>query len=201
MDSGLSPNLRNIYLFSSFIRTRTTINYEINTHYENYCNEVEWKLRKTTGLYSKQRNAGKSRLNESTLFNRIHKHSIGGFGADTLTFWGGGAVGFSKGWIEVSDSLCIAASVCYEKFLHSFCKRVGSNLLFFIYSNYFQKESTLFEKPVPFSMNTALYPRKELTLWVDSQKGRLGRYYGDFSSNYFEYWLMDADIFANQSVC
>jgi hypothetical protein len=30
-------------------------------------------------LYSKRRNAGKSRLNESTLFNSIHKHSFGGF--------------------------------------------------------------------------------------------------------------------------
>ncbi len=33
-------------------------------------------------LYSKQRNVGKSRLNELTLF----KHSFGGLGADTLTF-------------------------------------------------------------------------------------------------------------------
>jgi hypothetical protein len=37
-------------------------------------------------LYSKQRNAKKSRLNVSTLFNRIHKHSFGGLGADTMTF-------------------------------------------------------------------------------------------------------------------
>ncbi len=61
-------------------------------------------------LYSKQRNAGKSRLSESTLFNSIHKHSFGGLGVDTLTFCestpfsghvgGGGmgrAVGFFKG--------------------------------------------------------------------------------------------------------
>jgi hypothetical protein len=37
-------------------------------------------------LYSKQRNAGKSWLKESTLFSRIHKHSFGVLGADTLTF-------------------------------------------------------------------------------------------------------------------
>jgi hypothetical protein len=36
--------------------------------------------------YSKQRNALKSRINESTLCNRIHKHSFEGLGADTLTF-------------------------------------------------------------------------------------------------------------------
>ncbi len=47
-------------------------------------------------------------------------------------------------------------------------------------SNYFHKESTLFEKSIPFFTNTALDPRKELTLWVDSQKVRLGKYYGDF---------------------
>jgi hypothetical protein len=35
-------------------------------------------------LYSKQRNAGKSQFNESTLFNGIDKHSFEGFGADTL---------------------------------------------------------------------------------------------------------------------
>ncbi len=44
-------------------------------------------------------------------------------------------------------------------------------------------------------MNTALYPRKELTLWVDSQKGRLGSYYRDFSPNYFEYKLRWVCIF------
>jgi hypothetical protein len=38
-------------------------------------------------------------------------------------------------------------------------------------------------------MNTALYPRTESTPWVDSQKGRLGRHYRDFSPNYFEYKL------------
>jgi hypothetical protein len=37
-------------------------------------------------LYSKQRNAGQSQLNESTLFNHVHKHSFGGLEADTLTF-------------------------------------------------------------------------------------------------------------------
>jgi hypothetical protein len=30
-------------------------------------------------------------------------------------------------------------------------------------SNYFHKEWTFFEKPIPFFMNTALYPRKEST--------------------------------------
>ncbi len=51
-------------------------------------------------------------------------------------------------------------------------------------SNYFHKE-----KNPPFFMNSALYPRKELTLWVNSLKGRLSRYYRDFSPNYFEYRL------------
>ncbi len=37
-------------------------------------------------MYSKQRNAGNSRLNESTLFKRIYKHSFEGLGADTRTF-------------------------------------------------------------------------------------------------------------------
>jgi hypothetical protein len=36
-------------------------------------------------LYSKQRNAGGVDSNESTLFNRIHKHSFEGLRADTLT--------------------------------------------------------------------------------------------------------------------
>ncbi len=43
-------------------------------------------IRVDLSLYSKQRNAGKIRLNESTLLNRIHKNSFGGLGADTLTF-------------------------------------------------------------------------------------------------------------------
>ncbi len=38
-------------------------------------------------------------------------------------------------------------------------------------------------------MNTALYPWNESTLWVDSQKCRLGSYYGGFFPNYCEYKL------------
>ncbi len=60
--------------------------------------------------------------------------------------------------------------------------------------NYFHKKSRLFmenpQKPLPFFMNTALYPWNESALWVDLQKGRLGRLQrGDFSPNYFEYRL------------
>jgi hypothetical protein len=40
----------------------------------------------TPSLYLKQRIATKSRLNESTLFTCVHKHSFGGLGVDTLTF-------------------------------------------------------------------------------------------------------------------
>jgi hypothetical protein len=36
-------------------------------------------------LFSKQRNAGKSRLIQLTLFNYVRKHIFGGLGADTLT--------------------------------------------------------------------------------------------------------------------
>ncbi len=55
---------------------------------------------------------------------------------------------------------------------------------FLFCSNNFHKE-----KNPPFFMNTALYPRKESTLWVNSLKGQLDRYYRDFSPNYFEYRL------------
>jgi hypothetical protein len=34
-------------------------------------------------------------------------------------------------------------------------------------------------------MNTAMYLWNESTLGVNSQKDRLGRYYGDFSPNYY----------------
>jgi hypothetical protein len=34
----------------------------------------------------KQRNAGKSRINQLTLFYRIHEHSFVRLGTDTLTF-------------------------------------------------------------------------------------------------------------------
>jgi hypothetical protein len=40
-------------------------------------------------------------------------------------------------------------------------------------------------------MNTSLYVSIE---GVDSQKGRLGRYYGDFSHNYIEYRLKSSNI-------
>jgi hypothetical protein len=103
---------------------------------------------------------------ESTLFNSIHKHSFGGLGADTLY---ASRLPFLESW-GVYPPL--------------------------VRSNYFQKESTLFERSVPLFMNIALYPRKELTVWVDSQKGRLGRYYyyGNFSHNYFEYLLRGFDF-------
>jgi hypothetical protein len=55
-------------------------------------------------LYSKQRNAGKSQLNESTLFCLIHKHRFGGLGGRYTNFMRvdpfsggvGGVLAFSK---------------------------------------------------------------------------------------------------------
>jgi hypothetical protein len=70
-------------------------------------------------LYSKWKNAGKSRLTQSIFLNRIHKHSFRALGADTLTFLrvdsvsgevGWGAVGFLKGYIEVTRFLCTAVT-------------------------------------------------------------------------------------------
>jgi hypothetical protein len=103
--------------------------------------------------------------------------------------WGGGGLSvFFKDWIEVPDFLCIAASVCYEKNFTLIMQKSRVYTPLF-HSNYFQKESTLFEKTRPIFVNTALYPRKELTLWVDLQKCRFGRNYRDFSPNYFDYRL------------
>ncbi len=131
----------------------------------------------------------------------FHKYSFGGLGADTLTFCertpfsgqvggggegGGGGLAFSKAELRfpISYFLCIDASVCYENFLHKLQQknRVYSPTLF-------PERVDSFWKTRSFFMNTTLYPRKELTLCVDSQEGRLGRYYRDFSPNYFEYWL------------
>ncbi len=64
----------------------------------------------------KTKNAGKSRINESTLFNRIHKQSFRGLGADTLTC------------CESTPFLSISRIFCWLT-----CK-------------YFHKELTLFEK-------------------------------------------------------
>ncbi len=45
-------------------------------------------------------------------------------------------------------------------------------------------------------MNTTLHPWNESTLWMDSQKGWTGSYYGEFSPNYFEYRLCFAQELA-----
>ncbi len=61
-------------------------------------------------------------------------------------------------------------------------------------SNYFQKESILFEKSIPFSWIPALYLRKESTLLSRPAK-RSTRYYGNLSPNYFDLIWVDL-IFA-----
>jgi hypothetical protein len=81
---------------------------------------------------------------ELTLFNRIHKHSFRGLVADTPTF------------LRVDSLLPYL-----PPYPTLFC------------SNYFHKESTLFEKLVPFhEYGTVSKERVDL----DLQKGRIGRY-------------------------
>ncbi len=124
-------------------------------------------------LCSNQRNAKKSRLNESTLFNRIHKHSFGGLGADTLTFCESPplafkfvgdtwifvpmAVGFFKGWTEVPHSVCKAASVS----IWEICTLIVQKSR--VYPPLFPQKVNSFWKIFSYSMNTIVYPRKELT--------------------------------------
>ncbi len=77
-------------------------------------------------------------------------------------------------------------------------KRVGSTLLFFVVT--ISIKSRLFWKTHPFFMNTALYLRTELTLWVDSQNGWwLERYYRDFFTYLF--WIQALVFWARPSPC
>jgi hypothetical protein len=133
-------------------------------------------------MCSKQRNAGKSRLSESTPVNRIHKHSLGRLGADTLTFCE------STHFVSISRIFCMHSLVQKSRVYPPLFR-----------SNYFHKESTLFEKfeeTSLFFMNTTLHPWNESTLWKDSQKDWLCSYYADFPPNYFEYRLCFAQELA-----
>jgi hypothetical protein len=86
---------------------------------------------KLQSLYSKQRNAGKRRLHEPTLFNPIHKDSFDfeGLGADTLT----------------SCELNPFVSIFPGFSVHSLVQRVGSTLPFFVVT--ISIKSRLFESP------------------------------------------------------
>jgi hypothetical protein len=61
-----------------------------------------------------------------------------------------------------------------------FCSQLFPKIVDFFYKS---------AKQWPFFMNTAVYPRKELTFWVDPQKDRLSRYYCGFSHWFYEYRL------------
>jgi hypothetical protein len=117
-----------------------------------------WDTFKTfPSLYSQQRLVG---INESTLFNHIHKHSFG-------VLIGGRYTDFLRVY---------SFGIHFSNFQYTIlCKRVGFTILFF--SKYFHKESTLSlknpRKPIPFLMNTALYPCNVST------------WHKEFSPNYF----------------
>ncbi len=127
-----------------------------------------WKL----SLYSKQRNAGKSLLNESTLLTILLNpvlEEIHWLFTSLLLLCP--FPDFLRGSMHISMKKSrVKRMKCVE--------RVGSTLFFFVVTiySYFHEESTLSEKSMktrPFLMNTALYPWNDSTLWVDSQKGRL----------------------------
>ncbi len=119
-------------------------------------------------LYSKQRNAGRSRIkNESPLFNRIHKQSFRGLGADTMTCCDLRVDSFFYPFLGFS--------------VHSLVQKT---------SNYFHKELILFEKFAeihPFSwIPYCTHGMSGLSL---SRLTKRSTRYGDFQPNYFEYRL------------